>query len=78
MNDFNAFTIIEPPQLAPFVFPTNVEEGSNIQATCSVMSGDRPIYFSWLKDSLPIPSSLEVKIYVIHVYSIQQYVFIYI
>lgn len=47
--------------MSPFNFPSNLQEGSRAQVTCSVISGDLPIYFSWLKDGEPLPSSLRVS-----------------
>lgn len=51
-----------PPVMSPFNFPANSQEGSRAQVTCSVTSGDLPIYISWLKDGEPLPSSLRVSI----------------
>jgi hypothetical protein len=48
--------------MSPFSFPANSQEGSRAQVTCSVTSGDLPIYISWLKDGEPLPSSLRVSI----------------
>lgn len=50
----------EPPKIAPFQFPEELEVGGSTQATCSLVSGDKPIQFSWHKDNLPIPSTLKV------------------
>ncbi|XP_024944983.1 Down syndrome cell adhesion molecule-like protein Dscam2 isoform X2 [Cephus cinctus] len=54
-------TVSSPPIMSPFDFPSNLQEGSWAQVTCSVSSGDRPIYFSWLKDGEPLPSSLRIE-----------------
>ncbi|KMQ94061.1 down syndrome cell adhesion molecule [Lasius niger] len=50
-----------PPVMSPFSFPANSQEGSRAQVTCSVTSGDLPIYISWLKDGEPLPSSLRIE-----------------
>ncbi|XP_026739264.1 Down syndrome cell adhesion molecule-like protein Dscam2 [Trichoplusia ni] len=50
-----------PPKIAGFTFPTDLVEGSSIQVLCGITSGDKPVYFSWLKDSQHIPSSLQVQ-----------------
>lgn len=50
----------DPPKIAGFTFPTDLVEGSSIQVLCGITSGDKPVYFSWLKDSQHIPSSLQV------------------
>ncbi|XP_043491862.1 Down syndrome cell adhesion molecule-like protein Dscam2 isoform X4 [Polistes fuscatus] len=54
-------TVSSPPVMSPFNFPPNLQEGSRAQVTCSVISGDLPIYFSWLKDGEPLPSSLRIE-----------------
>ncbi|XP_063973280.1 cell adhesion molecule Dscam1 isoform X2 [Diachasmimorpha longicaudata] len=54
-------TVSSPPVMSPFGFPANLQEGSRAQVTCSVTSGDLPIYFSWLKDGEPLPSSLRIE-----------------
>ncbi|XP_047351251.1 Down syndrome cell adhesion molecule-like protein Dscam2 isoform X6 [Vespa velutina] len=54
-------TVSSPPVMSPFNFPSNLQEGSRAQVTCSVISGDLPIYFSWLKDGEPLPSSLRIE-----------------
>ncbi|XP_072932101.1 cell adhesion molecule Dscam2-like [Epargyreus clarus] len=51
----------KPPKIAPFQFPEELEVGGSTQATCSLVSGDKPIQFSWHKDNLPIPSVLKVE-----------------
>ncbi|XP_053618370.1 cell adhesion molecule Dscam2-like isoform X1 [Plodia interpunctella] len=50
-----------PPRIAGFGFPTDLVEGSSIQVLCGITSGDKPVYFSWLKDGQHIPSSLQVQ-----------------
>ncbi|CAH2037690.1 unnamed protein product, partial [Iphiclides podalirius] len=51
----------KPPKIMPFHFPEELEVGGSAQATCSLVSGDKPILFSWHKDNLPIPSVLKVE-----------------
>lgn len=53
----------DPPKIAGFIFPTDLVEGSSIQILCGITSGDKPVYFTWLKDSHVIPSSLQVCTY---------------
>ncbi|XP_052750182.1 cell adhesion molecule Dscam2-like [Galleria mellonella] len=50
-----------PPKIAGFTFPTDLVEGSSIQVLCGITSGDKPVYFSWLKDGQHIPSNLQVQ-----------------
>lgn len=52
--------VVKPPILEEFSFGSNLREGQIAQATCSIRSGDTPIYFSWTKDGSPISTSLKV------------------
>ncbi|GBO99131.1 Down syndrome cell adhesion molecule-like protein Dscam2 [Eumeta japonica] len=49
-----------PPKISPFIFSSELTEGSSAQVLCGVSSGDKPMYFSWLKDGAPIPTSLQL------------------
>ncbi|KAI5651983.1 immunoglobulin domain-containing protein [Phthorimaea operculella] len=51
----------KPPKLSPFQFPDELEVGGSTQASCALISGDKPIQFTWQKDNLPIPSVLKVE-----------------
>ncbi|XP_073950442.1 cell adhesion molecule Dscam2-like isoform X2 [Choristoneura fumiferana] len=53
-------TVVSPPVLSPIVFPPGLRSGDRSQLTCTVTSGDMPVYFSWLKDQMNIPSALQV------------------
>lgn len=46
------------------MFSSDLTEGSSVQVLCGVSSGDKPMYFSWLKDGAPLPSSLQVNSWV--------------
>ncbi|XP_068626573.1 cell adhesion molecule Dscam2-like [Battus philenor] len=50
-----------PPKISPFMFSSELTEGSAAQVLCGVSSGDKPVYFSWLKDGAPIPADLQVR-----------------
>ncbi|XP_013175788.1 PREDICTED: Down syndrome cell adhesion molecule-like protein Dscam2 [Papilio xuthus] len=50
-----------PPKIAGFSFPADLVEGSSVQVLCGITSGDKPVYFSWLKDGQHIPSNLQVQ-----------------
>ncbi|XP_063616446.1 cell adhesion molecule Dscam2-like isoform X2 [Cydia splendana] len=50
-----------PPKISGFTFPPDLVEGSSIQVLCGITSGDKPVYFSWLKDGQHIPSNLQVQ-----------------
>lgn len=49
-----------PPVIEPFFFPKNVQESGRAQISCSVSSGDMPVYFTWYKDGSPLSISLQV------------------
>ncbi|CAB3241319.1 unnamed protein product [Arctia plantaginis] len=49
-----------PPKISPFMFSSELTEGSSVQVLCGVSSGDKPMYFSWLKDEAPLPANLQV------------------
>ncbi|XP_035702797.1 Down syndrome cell adhesion molecule-like protein Dscam2 isoform X2 [Folsomia candida] len=52
--------ILRPPVISSFNFDDNLQEGQRTSISCNVMSGDLPIDISWLKDSQPIPPTLNV------------------
>lgn len=59
---YNQFYLIsDPPKIAGFSFPMDLIEGSSVQVLCGITSGDKPVYFSWLKDGQHIPSGLGVQ-----------------
>lgn len=45
------------PQILPFAFPEEVEEGQLIQVSCAVTKGDDPLTVQWYKDGSPLSSS---------------------
>jgi Down syndrome cell adhesion molecule len=49
-----------PPVIEPFLFPKSVQENGRAQISCSVSSGDMPVYFTWYKDGSPMSISLQV------------------
>ncbi|CAH2050967.1 unnamed protein product, partial [Iphiclides podalirius] len=53
--------VSNPPEIEPFSFSANLQEGKRAQVSCSVTSGDMPVHFTWLKDNTPIPSNLQVE-----------------
>ena len=50
------------PEVLPFAFPEEVNEGQLLQVTCAVTVGDDPITIQWYKDSLPLQNSPEYVI----------------
>jgi len=50
-----------PPVIEPFFFPKNLQENGRAQISCSVSSGDMPVYFTWYKDGSPLSISLQVR-----------------
>ncbi|VVC95273.1 unnamed protein product [Leptidea sinapis] len=51
-----------PPKIAGFSFPADLVEGSSIQVLCGITSGDKPVYFSWLKDGQTVPANLQLQL----------------
>ncbi|KAL4702630.1 hypothetical protein ACJJTC_001470 [Scirpophaga incertulas] len=52
---------LDPPKISPFIFSSDLTEGSSTQVLCGVSSGDKPMYFSWFKDGAPIPPDLQIE-----------------
>lgn len=52
---------MEAPELDELRVGTGLKEGQIVQITCNIISGDSPIYFSWLKDGKKMPASLKVS-----------------
>ncbi|XP_072946504.1 cell adhesion molecule Dscam2-like [Epargyreus clarus] len=52
--------VVEAPELDELRMGTGLKEGQIVQITCNIMSGDPPIFFSWLKDGMKIPASLKI------------------
>ncbi|XP_037303266.1 Down syndrome cell adhesion molecule-like protein Dscam2, partial [Manduca sexta] len=50
-----------PPKISPFMFSSELTEGSSVQVLCGVSSGDKPMYFSWVKDGAPLPANLQIE-----------------
>lgn len=51
----------EPPKIAQFQFPPDLEEGMRAQVACSLVSGDLPISINWRKDGGPLPQDPAVQ-----------------
>ncbi|CAG9133999.1 unnamed protein product [Plutella xylostella] len=54
-------TVVSPPMLSPMMFPPGLRSGERTQLTCTVTSGDMPVYFSWLKNQMPISGASQVE-----------------
>nr|CAD7425866.1 unnamed protein product [Timema monikensis] len=52
--------VMKPPEIAPFQFPSNLQEGMRAQVSCSIISGDFPISITWRKDAGPLPQDADV------------------
>ncbi|VVC93928.1 unnamed protein product [Leptidea sinapis] len=52
--------VVEAPELDELRVGSGLKEGQIVQITCNIISGDPPIFFSWLKDGMKIPASLKV------------------
>ncbi|KAF9821978.1 hypothetical protein SFRURICE_017832 [Spodoptera frugiperda] len=51
--------VVEAPELDELRVGSGLKEGQIVQITCNIISGDPPIYFSWLKDGMKLPASLK-------------------
>ncbi|RVE53919.1 hypothetical protein evm_001322, partial [Chilo suppressalis] len=52
--------VVEAPELDELRVGSGLKEGQIVQITCNIISGDPPLYFSWLKDGKKIPASLKI------------------
>lgn len=43
--------LLVPPRVAPFEFPADAQVGMKLVLTCSVLEGQQPVSFVWLKDN---------------------------
>lgn len=60
-----------PPVIEPFYFPKSLQENGRAQISCSVSSGDMPVYFTWYKDGSPLSLSLQVRIVNVQFYTLE-------
>lgn len=51
----------EPPQIQPFQFADNLQEGHRTQVSCTILSGDFPIDITWHKDGRPLTQEPDVQ-----------------
>lgn len=51
----------DPPHVAPFEFPADLQVGMKARAMCSVMKGDQPFRFLWSQDGHRIESDLPTE-----------------
>ncbi|GBP71251.1 Down syndrome cell adhesion molecule homolog [Eumeta japonica] len=52
--------VVEAPELDELHVGSGLKAGQIVQIMCNIISGDPPIYFSWLKDGKKIPPGLKV------------------
>ncbi|XP_045455086.1 Down syndrome cell adhesion molecule-like protein Dscam2 [Melitaea cinxia] len=52
--------VVEAPELDELRVGSGLKEGQIVQITCNIISGDPPIFFSWLKDGTKIPANLKI------------------
>lgn len=45
------------PEILPFGFPSEVQEGQLLQVACTVTKGDDPVTIQWFKNGEPLLSS---------------------
>lgn len=57
--------VLEPPVIDPFKIPPR-KQGDRVTLSCSVSSGDLPIFINWTKDGKPIAPDSAVIVEVNH------------
>ncbi|XP_022253428.1 Down syndrome cell adhesion molecule-like protein 1 isoform X2 [Limulus polyphemus] len=62
--------VIEPPAISPFQFPSDAVVGMRIRIMCSVILGDPPFHFTWLKDGVILSASYGLSVQYFQDYSI--------
>lgn len=53
-----SFGWLVPPKITPFEFARDVNVGDRVSVQCVVGTGDLPLTFTWLKDDVPIATSI--------------------
>ncbi|KAA0202264.1 hypothetical protein HAZT_HAZT008154 [Hyalella azteca] len=53
----NLPSLLVTPEILPFAFPSEVQEGQLLQVSCAVTKGDDPLTLQWFKDNEPLESS---------------------
>uniref|UniRef100_A0A6P6XSJ9 Down syndrome cell adhesion molecule-like protein Dscam2 n=1 Tax=Dermatophagoides pteronyssinus TaxID=6956 RepID=A0A6P6XSJ9_DERPT len=53
--------VMDPPHVAPFEFPADLQIGMKARAMCSVMRGDQPFRFYWTQDGHRLESDLPTE-----------------
>lgn len=51
----------DPPKIQPFVFPDNLEVGTQTRVTCGLQKGSLPVRFTWKKNGTilnPVPDKI--------------------
>ncbi|XP_022247489.1 Down syndrome cell adhesion molecule homolog isoform X2 [Limulus polyphemus] len=62
--------VAEPPAVSPFQFPSDVVLGMRVRVMCSVIRGDPPFHFTWLKDGSILSASDGLSVQYFQDYSI--------
>ncbi|XP_022248096.1 Down syndrome cell adhesion molecule-like protein Dscam2, partial [Limulus polyphemus] len=55
-------SVLERPVIDPFSFPASVYQGQRFTPICTVISGDSPVQFTWLKDGHRIEDYLNIQV----------------
>ncbi|XP_022242324.1 Down syndrome cell adhesion molecule homolog [Limulus polyphemus] len=50
------------PVIDPFSFPASVHQGQRFTAICTVIKGDSPVRFTWLKDKHRLEDYLDIRV----------------
>ncbi|XP_076349054.1 cell adhesion molecule Dscam1-like isoform X2 [Tachypleus tridentatus] len=62
--------VAEPPTISSFQFPSDVVLGMRVRVMCSVIRGDPPFHFTWLKDGSVLSASDGLNVQYFQDYSI--------
>lgn len=60
-NQIRKKIILEPPEVQPFSFDSDLKEGNRAHVSCAIKSGDLPMEFTWRKDGRPLPPDPDVQ-----------------
>lgn len=55
-------TGITKPEIKPFQFSGSLKPGKRVSIICSVIDGDPPFTFKWLKDGIPLAEGEGVNV----------------
>ncbi|RZF37497.1 hypothetical protein LSTR_LSTR016521 [Laodelphax striatellus] len=51
----------EPPEISPFQFSEDLQEGSRTHVVCAIIFGDLPMEITWNKDGRPLAHDPDIQ-----------------